>query len=200
MPEQMSTQDLKDRLILIESMIAAGRRTTESWGWTFLLWGVAYYVAIGWTTWTHNPWAWPVTMMASVVLTVILSSLKAGREPDTTMGRAVGAVWIALGCSIFLVFLALGISGRLSDLHVFVAVASGMLGMANATSGLILRWRVQFACALVWWTASVAACFGTENQTLIVFLIAIFFCQIVFGIYGMIAKARERRLHGAAHA
>ena len=41
-------QDLKDRLSLIESMIAEGRRTTESWGWTFLLWGVAYYIAIGW--------------------------------------------------------------------------------------------------------------------------------------------------------
>ena len=40
-------QELKDRLSLIESMIAEGRRNTESWGWTFVLWGVAYYVAIG---------------------------------------------------------------------------------------------------------------------------------------------------------
>ena len=36
-------QELKDRLSLIESMIAEGRRTTESWGWTFVLWGVAYF-------------------------------------------------------------------------------------------------------------------------------------------------------------
>ena len=40
--------ELKDRLSLIETMIAEGRRTTESWGWTFVLWGVAYYVAIAW--------------------------------------------------------------------------------------------------------------------------------------------------------
>ena len=43
-------QDLKDRLSLIETMIAEGRRTTESWGWTFVLWGVAYYVAIAWSS------------------------------------------------------------------------------------------------------------------------------------------------------
>ena len=42
--------ELKDRLSLIETMIAEGRRTTSSWGWTFVFWGVAYYVAIAWTT------------------------------------------------------------------------------------------------------------------------------------------------------
>ncbi len=43
-------QELKDRLSLIETMIAEGRRTTERWGWTFVLWGVAYYVAIVWVS------------------------------------------------------------------------------------------------------------------------------------------------------
>ena len=46
--------ELKDRLSLIETMIAEGRRTTESWGWTFVLWGVAYYVAIAWTAYRTN--------------------------------------------------------------------------------------------------------------------------------------------------
>ena len=43
--------ELKDRLKLIESMMAEGRRSTESWGWSFVLWGVAYYVATAWATW-----------------------------------------------------------------------------------------------------------------------------------------------------
>ena len=47
--------ELKDRLSLIETMIAEGRRTTESWAWTFVLWGVAYYVAIFWTALNHWP-------------------------------------------------------------------------------------------------------------------------------------------------
>ena len=199
MQEETSAKDLGERVALIESMIAEGRRTTERWGWTFVLWGVAYYVAIGWSAWTHNTWAWPVTMAATVVLTIILVSLKAGKAPDTNMGRAVGSVWMVLGCSMFLLFLAMGISGRLTDLRVFVAIASTMLGMANGTSGLILRWKMQFACAIVWWATAVGACFGTENQAEILFLAAIFFCQIAFGIYGMIADSSKVR-KSTAHA
>jgi hypothetical protein len=63
---------------------------------------------------------------------------------------------------------------------------------------------MQFACALVWWAASVAACFGSQQQCTVVFLAALFFCQIVFGIYAMICESRRRRLQfgnqGAAHA
>src|SRR5215469_15502 len=58
MRDETSTQDLKERLELIESMIAEGRRSNESWGWVFLLWGVAYYVAIGWATWGWRISVW----------------------------------------------------------------------------------------------------------------------------------------------
>ena len=94
---------------------------------------------------------------------------------------------------MFVLFLALGLSGRLTDLRVFVAVISAILGMANGASALILRWKVQFACAVVWWLAAVAACFGTDGQSTIVFLVAIFLCQIVFGIYGANAEGQERK-------
>jgi hypothetical protein len=47
---------------------------------------------------------------------------------------------------------------------------------------------------------AVATCFGTAAQSLMVFLVAIFLCQIVFGIYGMIADARERNRRGLVHA
>ena len=197
MQDQTTAQDLKDRLALIETMIAEGRRTTESWGWTFVLWGMAFYVAIAWSTWGHSAWAWPATMAAAVVVTVMLVSIKAGHEAETTVGRAVGSVWLALGISMFLLFLSLGIAGRLTDPHLFIAVASGMLGMANATSALILRWKIQSGCAVVWWAASVAACFGTENQAVIVFLAAIFICQIAFGVYGMMGEGGAKSRRGA---
>ena len=34
MLDDTTEQDLKERLSIIERMIAEGRRTTESWGWT----------------------------------------------------------------------------------------------------------------------------------------------------------------------
>jgi hypothetical protein len=200
MQDHISEQELKERLSLIESMIAEGRRNTESWGWTFVLWGAAYYLALAWSAWGHSVWAWPAIILIAVMVTVVVASLKAGHHPQTTLGRAIGSIWIALGISMFLLFLALGLSGRLADQHLFVAVISAILGMANGASALILRWKVQLACAVVWWVAAVATCFGSDAQSMIVFLVAIFLCQIVFGIYGVIAEGQEGKRRGPIHA
>jgi hypothetical protein len=196
-------QELKDRLSLIESMIAEGRRTTESWGWTFLLWGVAYYIAIAWSAFGPSAIAWPVTMIVASVLTGVIGSRISAKQPETTTGRAMAAIWIGMGISLFILMVCLGVTGRL-DLRTAVAIIGAMLGASNATSSIILRWKMQFVCAVVWWAAMVAALFTTENLAGIIFLVAIFFCQIVFGIYGMIAESRRNRARagaqGASHA
>jgi hypothetical protein len=191
--------ELKDRLNLIETMIAEGRRTTESWGWTFVLWGVAYYLAAAWATFGRSAFAWPVTMIAASVLTGAIASRQVRNRPKTTIGRAISSVWIAMGISMMILFTSLSISGRLGDQNAFIAVIAAMLGTANATSSMILKWKMQFACAVVWWAAAVASCFGTVTQSSIAFFTSIFFCQIVFGIYGMIAEARRSR-QGANNA
>ena len=191
--------ELKDRLSLIENMIAEGRRTTESWGWTFVLWGVAYYVAILWAALGHSYLAWPVTMIAACMATGVVVSLKTRNQPSTKMGHAIGSIWAAVGISMFLLFLSLGISGRM-DQHIMMAGVSSMLGIANAASSMILKWRMQFACALVWWALTVFACFGKGNALTVAFLAAIFFCQIVFGTYSMIRESRRRRQKGSQGA
>jgi len=108
----------------------------------------------------------------------ILSSRNAGKRPETTVGRAMMAIWLAMGISTFAVMMSLGMSGRL-DLHNSVAIIGAMLGAANATSSIILKWKMQFACAVVWWASAVVGCFTSDSVTSIVFLAAIFFCQIV---------------------
>lgn len=200
MQDHTTEQELKERLGIIETMIAEGRRNTESWGGTFVLWGVVYYLALAWSAWGHSVWAWPATMLIAVIVTVVVASVKAGNHPGTTLGRAIGSIWIALGISMFVLFLALGLSGRLTDQHLFVAVISAILGLANGASALILRWKVQLACAVVWWVAAAATCFGSDAQSMIVFLVAIFLCQIVFGIYGVIAEAQVRKRRDPIHA
>jgi hypothetical protein len=199
MTEDHDNLELNERLTLIESMIAEGRRTTESWGWTFVLWGVAYYVAIAWSAFGYPALAWPVTMIAASVVTGFVASRMKRNRPGTTLGRAISGVWISFGISVFILLLSLGYSGRTNQ-HVAVAIIGAMLGGANATSSIILKWKMQFACAVVWWASAVAACFGSDSQTQIAFLAAIFFCQIVFGIYSMLADARVRKQRGAAHA
>lgn len=208
MQDQMHTQDLNERLSLIESMIAEGRRSTESWGWVFLLWGVAYYVAIGWGSWGQglSVWgdryaeigsvriglAWPVTMILALIATLAIGLRKGRVSPATTLVRSVVSVWIAAGIAMLVLFPAFGAGGRL-DQHSFVAIVAAMLGVANWSSGMILRWKAQLACGIVWWVTSVAACFGSVAQLTIVFLSAIFLCQIVFGIYAMVLESRRNR-------
>jgi hypothetical protein len=193
--------ELKDRLSLIETMIAEGRRTTENYGWTFVLWGVAYYVAIAWSTLCHYGQAWPITMISACVLMALIvwrKSRNRGYRPSNTTGRAIWATWISMGISMFVLLDAIGFSGR-ADWRISVAVASTLIGTANAASGMILKWKLQIACAAVWWAAAVVSCFGTVHQSSIAFLAAIFLCQIVFGVYLMIREARARR-KAANHA
>jgi hypothetical protein len=207
MNEEMSPQDLRERLVLIESMIAEGRRRTESWGWVFLLWGVAYCLAIAWAAWGQglsvwsagNSLAWPVTMVAAFVVTMAIGFRKGKGQPATTVGRAIIAIWLSVGISMLVMFPALAMSGRL-DQHTFVALVAAMLGAANGASGILLRWKLQLACAIVWWITAAAACFGAVAALTAVFLAAIFLCQIVFGIYVMILESRRRRTRGVVHA
>jgi hypothetical protein len=201
MENETTTRDLKERLDLIESMIAEGRRKTESWGWTFVLWGVAYYVAIAWATWgqglsiwgdgRHWP-AWPVTMIATAVLTMVVGLRKGRGQPGTLIGLAIFSIWTSVGIAMLVLFLTLGFAGRPADPHLFVAVVAAMLGVANGACGLILKWKMQVASAVVWWITSAAACFGSDEQLAAIFLAAIFLCQIVFGIYAMVLESRRR--------
>jgi hypothetical protein len=200
MPEHSTAQDLRDRLDLIERMLAEGRRTTESWGWIFVLWGITYYIAMAWSAWSRSGWAWPVTTLIAVVVTAGVASLRTGHHQRTTLGRAIGSIWIALGISMFLLFMALGLSGRLTDPRLFMACISAILGLANGASGLALRWKIQLACAVVWWVAAVAVCFVTIAQGTLIFLIAVFLCQVVFGIYGMVAEGQARKRCELVHA
>jgi len=198
MTEEMDEKDLAERVRLIESMMAEGRRSTESYGWTFVLWGVAYYVAILWAGLSHSYLAWPVTMTVAGVLTAVVIARKRSKRPATTAGRAIGSIWFAIGISLFILLLSMGFSER-ADQHTSIAIVGAMLGTANAASSMILKWKLQFACALVWWALTVYACIGGGKALTVAFLAALFFCQIVFGVYGMIAEAGQRR-KGACHA
>jgi hypothetical protein len=192
MAEFTDRQEHNDRLSLIETMIAEGRQTTEHWGWTFVLWGLAYYVAIAWSTWGHSNYAWPVTMIGTGLLTAIIASRRGSQKPETTISRSIGAIWIAVGISLFILCLSTALSGH-AEQHVFLAMIEAMLGAANATSGIILKWA-----------AAVASLFGTIDQSSLAFVIAIFLCQIVFGMYMAISEARDpqfkARKQGGSHA
>ncbi|MDR3754530.1 MAG: hypothetical protein P4K93_14800 [Terracidiphilus sp.] len=189
--------ELHERLKLIECMMAEGRQKCESWGWTFLLWGVAYYVAFFWGLWTNFRYAWPITMVAAGLLTTAGFMVK-DCGPNTTMSRAIGSIWMAAGVTMFILFFGLSFSGHMTSPRIFFAGAPAILGLANVACGLTLKWKAELACGLVWWAATLVACFGSPDAAMDSFLVAIFLCQIVFGIYAMILESRRRKQQNGA--
>ncbi len=191
MTEQIE-QDVRERLALIESMMLEGRKTTEYWGWSFALWGVAYLVAIAWTYATGSAaLPWSVTMVAAGVITGIVVSIRKRGHPETTKSRAIHAVWSATGAALFAFCFSAGISGH-AEIHNFIGAIEIMLCIANFMSAAILRWSVQWVVGGIWWCAGVATFFLTPSNVWVLFIAAIIVCQIGFGIYLMVREAQAR--------
>ena len=185
----MEHSDLRARLDLIETMIADGRRDTEYWGWAFVLWGVGHAVALLWSR--AGGWvAWPVTMtLCGVLMGIGAARVRRRGRKITSLGRALGAVWISLGVGMFLAGMVGGMTGFLTGatIPVFFFI---MMGAASLSSALILRWPVWFAVALGWWAAAVVAMIAPIT-TVWWLSLGTAMDEVIFGAYLMALERRE---------
>ncbi len=189
--------EASEQLAYIEGMIREGRKTTEYWGWSLVLWGTAYLVAIAWgslpAAGRSAAWAWPVTMVVASVLMASISISKKRGKPMNTRSRALTAVWAVAGFGIFLYAFPTVFVGRYGDGHTFTATIEILLGVAQIASGIILRWRTEIIVGALWWVASLVTTFThTDNGVSIPFLAATFICFIGFGSYLMVREARDK--------
>jgi hypothetical protein len=197
-----NVNELNDRLRLIESMMAEGRRKTRRFGWAFLLWGIAYYVAIGWSMLGHAAIAWPVTMVTAALLTVAIAVRASANTATTKSGRSVGALWMAGGIALFIYGFCAAYSGHAST-PIMLAGVEVILGLINLASGMILCWWLQQVCGYLWTGFAAASFFVPEQTAGYLFLAAIFICNILFGLYLMLTERRTAKTlsaPGSAHA
>jgi hypothetical protein len=194
MTEQETQEDLLTRFELVEMMVKEGRRSTEYWGWTFVLWGAAYLIAIGWSYWLHQPnIAWPVTMIAATVLTIVVATRKKRAKPQTPVSRAIAGIWTAVGSALFIFCFAAAISGH-AEIHIYIAAIEILLGVANCAISMVLRWRGQFLIALLWWVSAVATLFISAQWITPILVIDTLIGFLGFGLYLMYRERRDRRL------
>ncbi len=194
---EINETNMQERLHLIESMIQEGRRSTDYWGWTFLLWGVAYFIAIGWVSYLPHPqYGWPVVMIATAVAGMWIAQVKRRRhpQPKTTKSRALAGIWCATGLAIFIFAFAGAFSGH-SEPHIFLAGIEILIGLANFASAFTLRWGPQFLIALVWWACGVASCMVALNHLIPVLVVGTLIGNIGFGLFLMrreaVCRARQ---------
>jgi hypothetical protein len=202
----VNDQEIAERLRLIESMMASGRKTTEYWGWSFLLWGIAYLVAVAWASFLPNAGgrtlAWPVTMIFAALLTAAIAKRRRRHQASADRGRFIQALWTTVGCGIFVFAFPVAYSGHMEP-HAFMAAIETLLGVANIGSGAMLGWKTQMAVGGLWWAAAVSSCWVNEQGIAIVFLAATLVCNIGFGIYLMVRESRDKaraRLAQVQHA
>ncbi len=187
--------DLVSRLDLMEQMVQEGRKTTQFYGWMFVLWGVAYLVAIGWVHLLPKPvLAWPVTMTLTALLGGLIDARKRRGQALNSKSRAVWATWIATGSAIFVfAFGSIGSEHGWSHPQVMLAGIEVLLGLANVASSLVLRWRLQTAVGILWWVCGTASFYVSSETLLPVFLVGIVVCNLGFGAYLMYLEAQARR-------
>ena len=197
----MNEREITERIALIESMMQAGRKSTEYWGWNFLLWGIAYLVAVAWSSFLPQAGgltlAWPVTMIFAVLLTIGIARRRMRNKPRTEKSRGIQAIWTAVGCGIFVFAFPVAYTGHFQA-QSFMAAIEVMLGIAHVSSGSVLRWPTQIVVGALWWIAAIASCFVHGNGIAYVFLAATLVCNIGFGIYLMIRESRDKARARAA--
>lgn len=185
-------QELLERLELIERMVMQGRRTTQNWGWTFVLWGAGQLIALAWNIFLGHPEiAWPVTMTLCGILTGIGSGrMRKAEGAETIVSRSLGSIWFSCGIAIFF----LGIIGNpigFFTFRTFTQVLFVLMGVANLASGTILRWRTQQVLGIVWWAAAVLVMVVSDHTALWTFVIMTLVAELLFGIYLMLRERPE---------
>ncbi len=193
--QQPSPNELISRLELMEDMVQEGRKATYNSGWIFVLWGIATVTAIVWSR--HPGWgarfAWPVMVIAAWIVMLVGIRRQKRDAPATVIGRSIAAIWTALGISMGIYCMSVFASGHF-DQRNFVAASATMLGAANFASAFILRWKMQFLAASIWWTAAVAAFFAAETYIWPIFGVALILAYFGFGLYLMYCEHRDRTL------
>lgn len=173
-----------DRLRLIEDMMAEGRRSTQRWGWMFLLWGIGPITAMLWEARGAQPaLAWPVVVAVCIVVNgIVLRNRKTRGEARTTTMRSVSAIWASAGLTVLLLTAGAAWSHKLDLRSLYIAVFA-VTGAAHSSSSAILRWIPQFLVAAVWWLATLVAFVLPAEHLLLLAAAALLVGNVGFGAW-----------------
>jgi hypothetical protein len=187
--------ELLQRLELMETMIAEGRRATCRHGWIFILWGLVVLIATGWQSLQpHSRWVWWICGGVGLVLNVLGLRLRSKQQGQSSgIERSVGAVWRWMGVTLVL-YVGSVLLTRFGWQYSYLSALLMIVGMAHAISAALLRWRVQALVAGVWWSGGVAVLFlNSHTAARIVFVAEMGLGMIAFGIYATIQERRYGR-------
>jgi hypothetical protein len=186
--------DLVQRVALMETMIAEGRRNTGRFGWIFVLWGLVCLSGVGWSYLQPNGyWVWPIVIGSGFLIQFIGIAMRrrSGHWSSGNMkSRSVAAVWRMMGFAIVL-YAAPAIVTHTIHQIAYIAAIFMFLGLAHATSAMILRWKAQGVVAGLWWAGGVATYFVPRDYVIVIYVVEMVCCMVLFGVYAMMLERRR---------
>ncbi|HEY1338796.1 MAG TPA: hypothetical protein VGF59_14870 [Bryobacteraceae bacterium] len=175
--------EIVNRLKLIEQMVAEGRRTTQRWGWMFLLWGIGPLIGIWWESSLPQPAAaWPIVLSVCIIVNgAVIRRRRRFGEAQTPATRSLAAVWASTGVTVLLIALGAAVFGL--DARSFYIALFALAAVAHCASSAILRWRPQLLAAIVWWAAGLCAFVLPGTRLRMLSAAALFLGNVVFGAW-----------------
>ena len=175
--------EIINRLKLIEEMMTEGRRTTQRWGWMFLLWGIGPLAGMWWESNLPRPeLSWPVVLAICVIVNgAVIRRRKRFGEAQTMAMRSLGAIWAATGVTVLLIALGAALFGQ--ETRSFYIVLFALAAVAHCASSVVLRWLPQFLAAVVWWVAGLCAFILPTTRLRMLSAAALFLGNVVFGAW-----------------
>ena len=103
----------------------------------------------------------------------------------------MSAIWGMMGLTLVL-YCFTAIFTHHTNGRGYLAAIFVIIGMANATSAIILRWGMQGAVAVLWWAGGLAFFFVpfTQRWFTAVFSLEMLFGMVFFGLYAMWLERR----------
>jgi hypothetical protein len=202
-PENGITRDdLVQRVALMETMIAEGRQSTARFGWLFVLWGIVDLAGLTWQRRTQSNWVWPITIASGFLLQFIIFKLRHGREVGRSTNlkaRSVSAVWSMMGLAATLYSFTAIFSHDTWQVSYFAAILM-LVGLAHATSAMILNWGAQALFAAIWWAGGVATFFLPRDYDMTLAVVEMVLGMIGFGLYAMWLERQRSTAQVEHHA
>jgi hypothetical protein len=187
----------------MEEMIAEGRRNTGRFGWIFVLWGLVCLSGIGGSyLLPHSYWVWPIVIASGFAIQFIGIAMhrRSGHwSSENIKSRSVTAVWRMMGIAIIL-YAAPAIATHTIHQIAYIAAIFMFLGMAHATSAMILRWGAQGMVAGLWWAGGIATYFVPRDYVIVIYTVEMVFCMVLFGVYAMWLERRRADVLELHHA
>jgi hypothetical protein len=109
---------------------------------------------------------------------------------ENIKSRSVAAVWRMMGIAIILYATPAIVTHTIHQIA-YIAAIFMFLGMAHATSAMILRWGAQGVVAGLWWAGGVATYFVPRDFVMTIYVVEMVCCMVLFGVYAMMLERRR---------